>query len=151
MGRMSSVGTAGPRAGAYTALVLATLAFALCFAVWGLVSPLATRFQELYELSSTQISMVIATPVILGSLFRIPIGLLTDHFGGRAVFTALMLVLIVPVLFIGLLGGSFGGYFSGGSFWGSRAALLRSGFPLSTSGSHRTCRVWCWASTAWGT
>ena len=64
---MSSVGTAGVRAGAYRALVLSTLAFALCFAVWGLVSPLATRFQELYDLSSTQISVVIATPVILGS------------------------------------------------------------------------------------
>ena len=63
---------AKPPAGAYRALVLATLAFALCFAVWGLVSPLAIQFQELYELSSTQISIVIATPVILGSLFRIP-------------------------------------------------------------------------------
>src|SRR5215218_7976819 len=139
---MSLVGTAGPRPGAYRALVLATLAFALCFAVWGLVSPLATRFQELYELSSTQISVVIATPVILGSLFRIPIGLLTDRFGGRAVFSALMLVLIVPVLFIGLLGGSFGG---------SLVARSRSGCPSSTSGSRRTCRVWYWASTAWGT
>ena len=148
---MSSVGTAGPQAGAYRALVLSTLAFALCFAVWGLVSPLATRFQELYELSSTQISVVIATPVILGSLFRIPIGFLTDRFGGRAVFTALMLVLIVPVLFIGLLGGSFGGFCSGASFWGSLVARSRSGFPSSTSGSRRTCRVWYWASTAWGT
>ena len=100
---------AKPPAGAYRALVLATLAFALCFAVWGLVSPLAIQFQELYELSSTQISIVIATPVILGSLFRIPIGLLADRFGGQAVFAALMLVLVVPVLFIGLLGGSFGG------------------------------------------
>jgi len=43
---MSSVGTAGPRAGAYRALFLATVAFALCFAVWGLVSPLATRSQD---------------------------------------------------------------------------------------------------------
>ena len=58
-------------------------------------------------MTTTQISVVIATPVILGSLFRIPIGLLTDRFGGRAVFTALMLVLIVPVLFIGLAGSSF--------------------------------------------
>ena len=103
-----------PRPGAYRALVLSTLAFALCFAVWGLVSPLATRFQELYELSSTQISVVIATPVILGSLFRIPIGLLTGRFGGRAVFTAFMLVLIVPVLLIGLSwAGLSGDFFSG--------------------------------------
>jgi NNP family nitrate/nitrite transporter-like MFS transporter len=106
---MSANVTAGPRSGAYRALVLATVSFALCFSVWGLVAPLAPRFQELYELSNTQISVVIATPVILGSLFRIPMGLLTDRFGGRAVFAVLMLVLIVPVVFIGLLGGSFGG------------------------------------------
>src|SRR5215218_8152571 len=127
---MSLVGTAGPRPGAYRALVLATLAFALCFAVWGLVSPLATRFQELYELSSTQISVVIATPVILGSLFRIPIGFLTDRFGGRAVFSALMLVLIVPVLFIGLLGGSFGGLLFWGFFLGLAGAPFAVGVPF---------------------
>lgn len=123
---MSSVGTAGPRPGAYRALVLATVAFALCFAVWGLVSPLAIQFQELYELSSTQISIVIATPVILGSLFRIPMGLLTDRFGGRVVFSALMLVLVVPVLFIGLLGGSFGGLL----FWGFFLGLAGSSFAV---------------------
>ena len=124
---MSSVGAAGPRAGAYGTLVLSTLAFALSFAVWGLVSPLATRFQELYELSSTQISVVIATPVILGSLFRIPMGLLTDRFGGRAVFSALMFVLIVPVLFIGLRGGSFGGLLFWGVLPGDRGQLVRGG------------------------
>jgi NNP family nitrate/nitrite transporter-like MFS transporter len=117
---------AKPPAGAYRALVLSTLAFALCFAVWGLVSPLAIQFQELYELSSTQISIVIATPVILGSLFRIPIGLLADRFGGRAVYAALMLVLVVPVLFIGLLGGSFGGLL----FWGFFLGLAGSSFAV---------------------
>jgi len=94
------------------------------------VSPLATRFQELYELSSTQISVVIATPVILGSLFPIPIGLLTDRFGGRAVFSALMLVLIVPVLFIGLLGGSFGGLLFWGFFLGLAASSFAAGVPF---------------------
>src|ERR687890_723661 len=130
---MSSVRAAGVRAGAYRALVLATLAFVLCFAVWGLVSPLATRFQELYELSSTQISIVIATPVILGSLFRIPIGLLTDRFGGRAVFSALMLVLNVPVLFIGLLGGSFGELL----FWRFFLGLAGSSFAVGGPESAR--------------
>ena len=117
---------AGPQPGAYRALVLATLAFALCFSVWGLVAPLAPQFQELYRLSSTQISVVIATPVILGSLFRIPMGLLTDRFGGRAVFSVLMLVLILPVVFIGLLGGSFGGLL----FWGFFLGLAGSSFAV---------------------
>lgn len=128
MGAGSSAG--GPQAGAYRALFLATLAFALCFAVWGLVSPLATQFQELYQLSSTQISIVIATPVILGSLFRIPIGLLTDRFGGRVVFSALMLFLVVPVLFIGVLGGSFAGLLFWGFFLGIAGSSFAVGVPF---------------------
>ena len=123
---MSAAGTEGPRPGAYRALVLATVAFALCFSVWGLVAPLAPQFQEAYRLSSTQISVVIATPVILGALFRIPIGLLTDRFGARVVFPALMLVVMVPVLFIGLLGGSFGGLL----FWGFFLGLAGSSFAV---------------------
>ena len=123
---MSAAGTEGPRPGAYRALVLATVAFALCFSVWGLVAPLAPQFQELYRLSSTQISVVIATPVILGALFRIPMGLLTDRFGARVVFPALMLVVMVPVLFIGLLGGSFGGLL----FWGFFLGLAGSSFAV---------------------
>jgi hypothetical protein len=63
---MSANTLAGPPPGSYRALALATLAFALCFSVWGLVAPLAPWFQELYDLSSFQISVVIATPVILG-------------------------------------------------------------------------------------
>lgn len=123
---MSAARTTGPQPGAYRALVLATLGFALCFSVWGLVAPLAPQFQELYRLSNTQISVVIATPVILGSLFRIPLGLLTDRFGGRVVFTGLMLVVIVPVLFIGLLGGSFGGLL----FWGFLLGLAGASFAV---------------------
>jgi NNP family nitrate/nitrite transporter-like MFS transporter len=123
---MSARASAGPRPGAYRALVLATLSFALCFSVWGLVAPLAPQFQELYRLSNTQISIVIATPVILGALFRIPMGILTDRFGARTVFPLLMFVVIVPVLFIGLLGGSFGGLL----FWGFFLGLAGSSFAV---------------------
>ena len=129
-----SAGTVGtperPPRQAYVALVLATLAFALCFSVWGLVAPLAPQFQKLYELSNTQISIVIATPVILGSLFRIPLGLLTDRFGGRGVFTGLMLVVVVPVVFIGFLGGSFGGLLLWGFFLGLAGASFAVGIPF---------------------
>ena len=111
---------------AYVALVLATLAFMLCFAVWGLIAPLAPQFQQQYGLSNTQISIVIATPVILGSLFRIPMGLLTDRFGGRKVFTALMLFVILPAAGIGLLGGSFAGLL----FWGFLLGIAGSSFAV---------------------
>lgn len=122
----SGTASGSPEAGAWRALVLATLAFALCFSVWGLISPLAPQFKEDYGLSNFQISVVIATLVILGSLFRIPIGLITDRFGGRKTFTALLLFLILPVAGIGLLGGSYGGLL----FWGLLLGIAGSSFAV---------------------
>ncbi len=88
--------------GNLTALAVATLAFAVCFAVWGLIAPLAPLFRERYALSTTQTGVLVAVPVLLGSLARIPLGMLTDRFGGRLVFTLLLLVLAVPTVLIGL-------------------------------------------------
>ncbi|BBL78659.1 MFS transporter [Rubrobacter xylanophilus] len=112
--------------GAYRALVLSTLSFALCFSVWGLIAPLAPRFQDLYGLSDTQISLVIATPVLLGSLFRIPAGILADRFGGRRVFTGMLLFLVLPVVLIGFFGGSFYGLL----FWGFLLGVAGSSFAV---------------------
>jgi MFS transporter, NNP family, nitrate/nitrite transporter len=89
------------RAASTTALVLATVAFAVCFAVWGLIAPLAPLFRDLYHLSGTEVGLLIAVPVLLGSVARIPLGLLTDRFGGRIVFTSLLLVSCLPVALAG--------------------------------------------------
>jgi NNP family nitrate/nitrite transporter-like MFS transporter len=78
-------------------LGLATLSFAICFAAWGLISAFATTFRAQYQLSSTQTALLISVPVLLGSLARVPMGMLADRFGGRVVFTILMLGVAVPV------------------------------------------------------
>lgn len=88
--------------GSMLALVLATLAFTVCFSVWGLIGPLGPVFRRLYDLSGTQVGVLVAVPVILGSVLRLPLGILTDRYGGRLVFTGLMLVLLAPVALIGL-------------------------------------------------
>ena len=72
------------------ALVLATISFALSFAAWGLVGGLASVFTGLYRLTASQTALLVAVPVLLGSLARLPMGMLTDRFGGRLVFTALL-------------------------------------------------------------
>src|SRR6188508_2564158 len=72
------------------ALVLATISFAICFAAWGLVGGLASVFAGLYKLTASQTALLVAVPVLLGSLARLPMGILTDRFGGRLVFTALI-------------------------------------------------------------
>ncbi len=73
-------------------LLLATLSFTLCFAAWGLISAFATVFRQLYQLNATSTAFLIATPVLLGSLARLPVGMLADRFGGRLVFPIVMLV-----------------------------------------------------------
>src|SRR4029079_7622093 len=104
-------------------LALGTISFAVCFAAWGLVGALAPRFKELFGLTNSQTALLVATPVLLGALARLPLGLLADRFGGRAVFTVLMLAvsataMVLPSLstfpsflagafFLGLAGSSF--------------------------------------------
>lgn len=87
--------------GAARALFLSTTAFAVSFVVWGLISALAPTFTTAYGLSAKMKSLMIAIPVLLGSLGRIPAGMLADRFGGRRVFTALLLLSAIPAAAIG--------------------------------------------------
>lgn len=84
-----------------TQLVLATGAFALCFAVFGTMSAMMPILSKQMHLSSVQKSIAVALPVLLGSLGRIPLGMLTDRFGGRIVFSAVMFFSIIPAFLMG--------------------------------------------------
>src|SRR5438128_6616330 len=84
-------------------LALGTVAFAVCFAAWGLISAFAPRFRETFHLTATQTAFLVAVPVLLGALMRVATGMLADRFGGRAVFAALMVVVAVPALIVPLV------------------------------------------------
>jgi NNP family nitrate/nitrite transporter-like MFS transporter len=90
------------RKGSGKALFLSTTAFGVSFAVWGLIAALAPTFTQLYGLSATEKSLMIAVPVLLGSIGRIGAGMLADRFGGRKVFSALLVFCAVPAIAIGL-------------------------------------------------
>lgn len=102
-------------------LALGTAAFALCFAAWGMLAPLAPKVQESLDLSDTQTSVMIAIPVVLGSLLRIPLGWLTDKVGGRVVFTFMLAYSAGAAVLIGLAT--------------SYVALLGAGFLLGVAGA----------------
>ncbi len=104
-------------------LGLATLGFAVNFWAWALLSPLGPRFRESLGLSTFQQALLVAVPVVVGSVGRIPVGALTDRFGGRLMFPLVSLATIVPVLFLGLFGQD------------SLAALLVGGFFLGVGGT----------------
>jgi len=100
-----------------------TIAFAANFAVWTLFSILGIKIKQDLGLTETQFGVLIATPILTGSISRLPLGILTDLFGGRRVFTLLMLCIVPAIysitlataywhylligLFVGLAGGSF--------------------------------------------
>src|SRR5690242_493652 len=84
------------------ALTLSTIAFAISFALWGMISPLAKTFQTALHLSEQQIWLLIAVPVILGSIIRLPMGMLTDRFGGRIVFGLLLMFISLPAFMLSL-------------------------------------------------
>jgi NNP family nitrate/nitrite transporter-like MFS transporter len=102
-------------------LSLGTLSFVVCFAAWGLVSAFAPQFREALHLSATQSAFLVAVPVILGSLARIPMGMLTDLYGGRLIFTVLLAVSALPPIWA--------------SFATSYAMLLAAAFCLGLAGS----------------
>jgi NNP family nitrate/nitrite transporter-like MFS transporter len=82
-------------------LVLATGAFALCFAVFGSMSAMMPIISKHMALTPVQKSIAIAIPVLLGSVGRLPLGILTDRFGGRIIFSLVMLFSIVPAFLMG--------------------------------------------------
>ena len=87
-------------AGGVLQLALGTISFAVCFAAWGMIAAFAPRFREAFHLSATQAALLVATPVLLGSLARLPMGMLADRYGGRLIFALLMLVASVPAFLI---------------------------------------------------
>lgn len=108
---------------AWLMLAMATVGFAVNFWAWALLSPLGPRFRDTLDLTSFEQSLLVAVPVVVGSLGRIPVGALTDRFGGRVMFPIVSAATIVPVLFLGLAGHS------------SLAALLAGGFFLGIGGT----------------
>lgn len=139
--------------GANRNLALATLAFFVCFTSWGLVSPVARKLQDQLALSDTRTAVLLAVPVLCGSLLRLPAGVLADRFGGRRVFTATMLASAIPAALIGyadsfwslagvafLLGGAGSAFavgvpFVAGWWQGPRLGLAVGVYGLGTAGT----------------
>ena len=82
-------------------LALATGAFAICFAVFGSVSAMMPILRKALSLDPMQVSIAVAVPVLLGSLGRIPLGILTDRYGGRLMFSIVMACSVVPAFLMG--------------------------------------------------
>lgn len=115
-------------------LVVATLGFAVNFWAWALISPLGPLFRDkgtLGSLSESDVALLVAVPVIVGSLGRIVVGALTDKLGGRLMFPLVSAVTIVPVLFIAFFAlDSYALLLVGGFFLGIAGTAFAVGVPF---------------------
>ena len=105
-------------------LALATWAFAVTFWAWNIIGPLAVRYAEHMHLNSNQKALLIATPVLVGAVGRIPVGALTDHYGGRLMFPIITAATAPLVLLVAFAGNA-----------GSFALMLVFGFLLGLAGT----------------
>jgi NNP family nitrate/nitrite transporter-like MFS transporter len=108
---------------ALSVLIVSTLAFTVCFMVWMMFGVIGIPIKKTLGLNSTEFGLLTATPVLTGSLIRVPLGIWTDKYGGRIVMAVLMAVTVPAIwlmsyatqywhflvigLFVGLAGGSF--------------------------------------------
>ena len=106
-----------------TALWGSTFAFTVCFAVWTIFSIIGVQIKQELGLNDTQFGLLVATPILTGSLSRLALGIWTDQIGGRIVFTAVMMCAaaatwflttmstyagyLFAALLVGIAGGSF--------------------------------------------
>ncbi|WP_019875304.1 MFS transporter [Sporichthya polymorpha] len=115
-------------------LTLATVGFAVNFWAWALISPLGPAWRDsgaLGDLSESDVALLVAVPVIVGSLGRIVVGALTDVHGGRVMFPLVSALTIVPVLFLAFFAlDSYALVLVGGFFLGIGGTVFAVGVPF---------------------
>jgi NNP family nitrate/nitrite transporter-like MFS transporter len=115
-------------------LTVATVGFAVNFWAWALLSPLGPLFRDsgaLGELSESDVALLVAVPVIVGSLGRIVVGALTDRYGGRVMFPIVSAATMVPILYIAFFAQtSYVALLVGGLFLGIAGTAFAVGVPF---------------------
>jgi NNP family nitrate/nitrite transporter-like MFS transporter len=116
-------------------VILATLASTVGFWAWMAISPLQAIYATEMGLDQGQISLMLATPVLVGALGRILVGALTDRFGGRRIFTGVLLGSTPAVLLVALAGSirSFPLLLVAGFLLGMAGTIFAAGIPFSSA------------------
>ncbi len=118
---------------AYSVLAMNTLAFTVCFAVWTMNGVLVTHLVTTgaFDWSALQIGVLMATPVLTGSLLRLPVGLLTDRYGGRPVYFVLMLLAALALVYNSRVD-DFAGFFLAALGFGISGAAFAVGIAYTS-------------------
>lgn len=102
-------------------LTLQTLSLVVGFMAWSIISPLMPYISQDIKINPGQLSIILAIPVILGSILRVPFGYLTNIIGAKWVFFCSFIILLFPIFFLGQVQ--------------SPGMLMASGFFLGVGGA----------------
>ncbi|MFD3538582.1 MFS transporter [Streptomyces sp. NPDC058662] len=114
-------------------LAVVTIGFTLTFWAWDLIAPLGSDYRDRLGLSSLQQSLLVAVPVIVGALGRVPVGALTDRYGARLMFPLVSALTIVPVLLLIPARDSYAATLAVGFLLGLGGTTFAIGVPLVNS------------------
>lgn len=133
-----TIGAAAPdtaRPGAARNLALATLASVVGFWGWTVIAPLGTRYAQDLGLNAAQTGALVAMPVLVGAVGRVPVGVLTDRFGGRRLLIFILLATAPLVVLVALAGSlrSYGLLLVVGFFLGVAGTVFTAGIPFSAA------------------
>jgi NNP family nitrate/nitrite transporter-like MFS transporter len=156
------------RAGSLSVLLITTWAFTVCFAVWMMFGVIGIPIRAQLGLDSTEFGLLTATPVLTGAIFRLPLGIWTDRFGGRIIMLLLLIGCAIPLwlssyatalwqfLLLGLALGLVGASFSVGTpyvarfFPKERRGFAMGFFGAGTIGAALNMFVAPWLIEAYG-
>jgi NNP family nitrate/nitrite transporter-like MFS transporter len=116
-------------------VLLATIASTAGFWAWMLIGPMQGYYAKEMNLNEGQISLMVAAPVLVGAVGRIFTGAFTDRFGGRKMFTFVLLVTVPAVLLVALAGsiGSYPLLIVAGTCLGVAGTIFAVGIPFSSA------------------
>lgn len=123
------------QAGQTRNLIIATLASVMGFWAWTIIGPLSSRYSGAMSLDAGQTSILVAMPILVGSVARVPVGALTDRYGGRVMFTAVLGATAPLVLLTAVVGRleSFGGLLVVSFFLGIAGTVFAIGIPFCSA------------------
>ena len=132
---------------ALISLLAATIAFAVCFAVWMMFGVIGIPIRKTLGLNASEFGLLTATPVLTGALLRLPLGVWTDRFGAKIVMFCLLLFCAVPLwlasyaahlwqfIALGLALGVVGAAFAVGTPYAARLFPKNRGFAMGVFGA----------------
>jgi MFS transporter, NNP family, nitrate/nitrite transporter len=120
------------KSGHTPSLLSSFLYFDISFMIWVLLGALGVYITADFGLSPGQVGLIVAIPILAGSVFRVVMGILTDRFGPKKTSIGGMLVTMIPLLWGWLFGFTVAELYFIGILLGVAGASFSAALPMAS-------------------